>query len=1228
MKTGKQTLTAQQRDAIFTRDVSIALSAGAGCGKTFVLTERFLSHLDPSQGPDPLAHLVAITFTDRAAREMRDRIRSACHQALAGSLPEQVDHWMRILRGLDAARISTIHSFCAGLLRAHAVEAGIDPRFAVLEADEASAQLRRAVRDSVLELLSDRDEDCMQLVLDYNLERTQEILKCLVRGRFQIDTDEFDGMTVEGLFDRWQAFHRQRFAARRLDRFVESRVVRRTLDVLGANEPSNPIMQSRRALLLDILPRIAGMARERVPLDELQGAARVQGGGGEKAWRSVDVYNDVKVALEKFRDELKGLSSDLTLDKQSLSRAATSTVRALRLAVKASVSYDALKQSLGALDFDDLLLLTRNLLRDSREVRERASAGIDFLLIDEFQDTDPVQSDVVRMLCGEDMFAGRLFLVGDVKQSIYRFRRADPHVFEQLRAEIPEQGRLPLSVNFRSQPAVLNFVNCLIGPTMGPTYEPLVPFVKQLSPTPAVEFLFAQADPPVPDETAEDRRIREADWIARRLRDLLDDPTPRIRTVDPATKAVSLRPVLPGDVAILFRALSNVAHYEEALRRRGLEYYLVGGRAFFAQQEVYDLVNLCQYLDDEDDEASLVGVLRSPLFSLSDDAVFALAENAGHAGVQRTNLTAALAAEPPPHLPEDQQRLLRHAGEVLADLRANKDRIPLARLISRAVERTGYDASLLHEFLGRRKLANLRKIVEMARQFDRGGMTTLKDFVVRLRESIAEAAHEELAPIHSETSDVMRLMSIHQAKGLEFPVVVVADMCWRPPGNYQAAHFHRELGPLLPPAARRPQGEKNPALEMFRFLEAAEDDAETVRLLYVALTRAADMLILSGAPEDGGQQSPWMRLLSERFDLDTGQPQLDPFLGKLSIGNVPPEVIPKIRVHKVPPDVDKSPARRDVKEIALSQLEAAVMAAEPAPLPDTLDRIEPRRGDGAPLSVSQIRRADAGGDPADEMPPSIVADDGLIVLDEDYETVDAAAVGTLVHGVLERVNFAEPGRLEPLVDAGMATLIDSGDTEIREAALGRLQRLLDSALPAELAGARRIFRELDFLLRWPIGLASAASDSQAGSRGEPVDSPRRQAGTRGRASARAVQRSLFDEDRTAAEHQTPSPDSVKSATISGQIDCLYQTAAGTWRIIDYKTGRLPAGGVEAVKKEYELQVALYALAARELIGALPERVELVLVQRDIRRVPIELSDRFLAQASRRIDAALAAARGL
>ncbi|MCH7989749.1 MAG: UvrD-helicase domain-containing protein, partial [Planctomycetes bacterium] len=868
-----QSLTAQQQAALSTQDVPIALSAGAGCGKTFVLTKRFLSYLKPTESEtDPLSGIVAITFTDRAAREMRDRIRDECHAELKRCSPRDVPYWMKVIRSLDSARISTIHSFCGGLLRAHAVDAGLDPKFSQLEATLGDAFLRNVVETAVRELLSRQNEDCMQLVLHYGLERTVELLRTLMPGRFQADLPALTSQTAESLTADWYRHWHEEFIPQILQDLTESETTKSLLRHLSENEPSHSVMQLRRETLLTRLPLLNKANDPLAALTEVREATKIQGGGGKSAWNSVEIYDSVSNSLKRVRKQIDSLIKDLEIDDSHVQTAAQFGLMAARLIQHIDEQYEARKQEAACLDFDDLLLKTRNLLRDSESIRSRAAAGIDFLMIDEFQDTDPVQSEIVRHLCGGDFLTGKLFVVGDAKQSIYRFRRADPKVFSSLRDEIPPQGRLPLTTNFRSQPAILNFVNALFAESMGDSYDKLVPLdTKQHSPTPAVEFLFASETDSTGDEkpkdSALDRRRREADWIARRLRTLLDDDTPRILEKNSETRIKQLRPVRQGDVAILFRTLSNVALYEEALRRYGIKYYLIGSRAFYAQQEVYDLVNLCRYLIDADDEVSLVGILRSPFFSLSDDTLFALGDTWGSLSEAVTNLTAESV---PKHLCEEQQRQAVFAGGLLAELRSQKDRLPLTQLLNLAIEQTGYDAALLGEFMGRRKVANLRKLIDKARQFDRAGMFTLSEFVERLQQSVKEQSDEELAATQSEAGNVVRLMTVHQSKGLEFPVVVVADMDWGKRGGGPSPHFHPQLGPLLPLPAKHGETPKNIGQIMHRYSESKEDQDESIRLFYVAATRAADYLILSsGLGADRRVKSPWLKLLSSRFNLDT-----------------------------------------------------------------------------------------------------------------------------------------------------------------------------------------------------------------------------------------------------------------------------------------------------------------------------------------------------------------------
>ncbi len=289
-------------------------------------------------------------------------------------------------------------------------------------------------------------------------------------------------------------------------------------------------MCGRRSLLLDRLEKLQSLAPSAAPppvssLVELREAAQVKGAGNKTTWPSEEIYEAVKTAFEWLRKEIDGIQDMAENDPAAIARCAELTAAAVNVVQAAASDLAAAKEEAGLLGFDDLLIRTRDLLRQSPAIRRQTSASIAALLVDEFQDTDPVQAEIVEALVGNDLDSGKLFVVGDAKQSIYRFRRADPAVFDAMRARIPTVGRLPLTQNFRSQPAILNFVNALFASALQESYEPLEPHRAQLSRAPTIEFLFALPGPDDEDDTAEGRRRREADWMSRRIQELLNDPT-------------------------------------------------------------------------------------------------------------------------------------------------------------------------------------------------------------------------------------------------------------------------------------------------------------------------------------------------------------------------------------------------------------------------------------------------------------------------------------------------------------------------------------------------------------------------------------------------------------------------------------------------------------------------------------------------------------------------------
>lgn len=1043
--------THEQQVAITTRTVSVALSAGAGCGKTFVLTERFLSCFEDGSAEalraDQLNQLVAITFTERAAREMRDRIRRKCYDRLLAAPAAAAARWVGLLRSLDSARISTIHSFCASLLRGRAVEAGLDPQFGVLQQAQSDTLLSEAIDDEFRRLVAARDRDTMELAVRFDLGELANMVYTLVVEMSAEDFEAWSDISPEGQVARWQEFYFAAVVPALARSVADAPATETVLAILREHVPTHPAMLARRAVLLDRLPAIGKQRDPRVlqaELESIRESAKVQGGGAAKAWPSPEVYERFKNAATKLRDLLTGTQRSLTFDADQALEASQLSGPLLSMAAAVRAAYDARKAELNVLDFGDLLSRARRLLvaPQHEAVRRQLSSQIRLLLVDEFQDTDPLQVELVEALCGAELAAGKLFFVGDHKQSIYRFRGAKPHVFRQLREQTPPAGRLSLTKNFRSQPAILDFVNALFWHDLGRDYEPLQASRAQVSPMPAVEFLWAPADA-TQRENQEARRRREADWIARRLRTMLDSGEPIVWDAEAAQAGTPrARAPRPGDMALLFRALSDVAVYEDALRRHGIDYYVVGGRAFYAQQEIFDLLNLLRSLDAANDLISLVGVLRSGFFSLSDETIFWLSQ---HADGVRGGLHAARYVD---EIPFAEQAKARFAANTLVELGSQKDRLPVCELIELALERTAYDALLLNEFLGERKLANLRKLIDQARGYQQGDFLGLADFIRQLSEFVVDQPDEPLAATHSEDTNVVRLMSVHQAKGLEFPIVVVPDIdrSGTPPGK--PIRFDADLGPLV---RVRETSDGQPCVsgyDLWRVVERAEEAAEMNRLLYVATTRAADYLMLSSSVDRAGSAtSPWSKLVARRFDLVSGE-----LTGDLPIDVPRPQV--RVTLEEPPTGPGRAVARPRVDWESLFAAARAALADEPRAVVGVdalpVDRAARRQYSFSRLAGTLHRRFDRE-DTAED--PSV-------------SKVDARGLGTLVHAVLAAADHRGQVDYAKLVQLHAERHLPAGSSEIA-AAVEMLQRFADSARARQLASADELHAEVEFLMAWP-----------------------------------------------------------------------------------------------------------------------------------------------------------------
>ena len=1173
--TAERPLTEQQRAALDARDWSVSLSAGAGCGKTFVLTERFLSHVDPMQAERAdLQELVAITFTDAAAREMRDRIRRRCYERLQRAVDErEAAAWQRLMRSMDGARISTIHSFCTQLLRSHAVEAGLDSQFEVLDAATAELMKLETVDDRLRALLLANNEDVLELAAKRGLDRVRSDVAALAGPLSLPAIERWRDATPEELVARWEQYFAEEAAPLALQEVLATEEAHKLRRLANPAFAASPRLVGHLSTLADLLKAPTGeqtgqpsrkptVLEMQLALDNLRTMAMVRGICTVKDWQDAEDFEEYKTTCEAFRKRIDKSLLKKPFDAAGAREAAKQGLALLRLVGDVTAALERAKSRRNQLEFDDLLARAHRLLTDPAHdaIRKQVAQSTQLLMVDEFQDTNPLQVAIIKAFCGDDWAERGLFAVGDFKQSIYRFNGAEPRVSIDLRNDLPAPGRLSLTRNFRSQPAVTDFVNAIFVDAFE-QYEPLMPARPQATPTPAIEFLWTPGEKSLDEEgnvamevgehvlgapkrkrragAARDARELEAQWIARRLVQLLRSGEHLV--VDMHGDSREPRPLKLGDIAILLRSLSDAQVYEEALRAHNLDYYLAGGHAFYSQQEIYDVLNLFRAVSSEVDEIALAGALRSPLFSLADETLFWLVE-------RHKSLNGALAAtaDMPPELDPGEAAKVRRAAVTMARLREEKDRLLVADLFTLAMELTGYDAVLLTEFLGPRKAANIEKLIEQARTLDRSSPGDLTGFITQLTEFVSRAPKEALAATQSE-GDVIRIMTIHYAKGLEFPLVVLPDLDRQRHAGMAMPVLDVNLGPLVSIDAEEKEG--TIGIDLYRHAEDVQELEERKRLLYVACTRAADYLILSSSIDDPEKpRRDWLQLIDQRISLVDGE-----------LRSPLPEGygVPRVRVIGEEPVIDgeKTAARRGAKLDEIVAKTRQLAAKRGGDLPHGSEAILADAAARRRFSFSQLTgvltlaTGDAPGDAAllidgDASAGEATGADEMAVA-SDLERGDGRALGSLVHATLERLDFKHPERAAELCEFLAPQFLDGGaepSPAVVATAVAMVERFLSSPRGIELAAAKIVRREVEFLLPWPPGEVAAAG-----------------------------------------------------RYFHGYIDCLYQDAAGVWRLLDYKTNRVAAANVDQVASQYELQMLVYSLAVEQALGAPPAEAALELL---------------------------------
>jgi ATP-dependent helicase/nuclease subunit A len=905
--------TEAQARAITTRRTAIVI-AGAGSGKTRVLVERYLTLLD-EHDEWALNNLVAITFTQKAAAEMRARVRTSLERrywdALNAQAQVETERWSRRISEMDSARITTIHGLCSDLLRANFAEAGLDPDFRVLDEPDA-AQLRADAVDLAFSQLTQTindsadQPDILELFEIYDTRTIRDTL--LNSGVMTVDIDEVVGRApvydadtlMKRWHDQWEANARQIIDRLALDTLLAAFVIEQTGLIIPANDKLADIWRTALGCLRPVFDDAQPMEERFEAIKEGQQCIRINV-GTQAAWGGKDYLTAAKDLLKGIREQLAATIEEIGDPPGELDWEAARLLPAWYALIRCvQQTYADMKAQRAALDFDDLEVRAMWLLEHHPDVVSRYQNGeIRHLLIDEFQDTNQRQWRIAQRLAPPAV-PGALFVVGDPKQSIYAFRGADVSVFGSVHQTIHTAGgdSIDLARSFRTHAPLVErfnaiFERVLVADDNSPVRafqvalgQPMDAF--RMAPPeapdtlPAIELMLLNkklASPDPSDDSTDETTVEgsadksktkklrvdelrqwEAREIAHRLKALVDSR----RLIYDKEQNIT-RPVGYGDTALLVQAMTHVNVYESAFREAGIPYITASGRGYYDRQEVHDVMNLLHALYNPLDHLSLAAALHSPLFGLSDDALYALrtetATDADGFRVEPRPLWEALKS-PGTLLPNAEREPVRFAADCLTRWRKMAGRITISELLETIFDDLGYLATLTGLPDGALRRGNVLKLLEKART---SGKTTLSDFTTYIGNlTISELREGDAA---QEVEGVVQIMTVHASKGLEFPVVVLADASYtRRPSQRDLLRFQEELickvmqdGKATPPFGYR-HSQK---------LSDLRDDAERRRLLYVAATRVQDLLIISGeADPENRTADGWLGWLLNAIDTE------------------------------------------------------------------------------------------------------------------------------------------------------------------------------------------------------------------------------------------------------------------------------------------------------------------------------------------------------------------------
>lgn len=822
----------------------LVLTASAGTGKTTILVEKFANTLIAEarlkKSPGVIVNLVAITFTDMAAAELKSRIRERLFDEInSGSTePELKDCLNRIVRDLDSAYIGTIHSFCKRILIENFLEAEINPAFAILDEQDAEELQNISAEKALIASLTDKENILSPLVAASGLNSfRKEIINLANKLRCDGFVDIVPDELLQQYRSNWpdpqpvlQQTHdliEEIFS--QLSSFNASSGTDTTLkmqqDTSEALQLIKNLLENPNALFSQDLPELLTSTRS-----------------------SPMPRNKALAHLKEISSEIRELTGKNSTDKPSLSDLANlnSTLPMVEETLKITSSYIEIynkeKNRIDSFDFEDLLLKTRDLLKTKTNVIEHYHQKFKYLFVDEFQDVNALQMEIVQLLRGfqANNNSSSLFIVGDAKQSIYKFRSADVLRFENFIADVGKSGgkNLQLKSNFRSTPKLISTFNSL--------FEQLFKKEKENK----YQTGYQHLEPGLASEDSADTRVEfiemtqnadrhEAQIIARKISKMLQGH----------------ENITPGDIAVLMRTTTKLASIETEFKRANIPYRVIKGRGFYLQREIWDLAVYLKCLWFPEDNHASTALLRSPLCGISDETLLHLADN-------EILTSSELFCEKTIDFltdPGEKQRF-QLIGNLLQRHRSSLDTLSSAEIISQLLDVSGYEAFLLATVGGDQSAANVRKLIELSRNFESKGVESGLEFTLDLYGRIFSDKMENQAPVVGNDQGSVKIMTVHKSKGLQFPVVFL-PYTHSPLASYKELMLYdNKLGIGMkvynPETGKKDQ---SPYYNLVKKNLSSQDDAELLRLFYVAATRAKKHLILTAKTESKGNS--WKKRL-------------------------------------------------------------------------------------------------------------------------------------------------------------------------------------------------------------------------------------------------------------------------------------------------------------------------------------------------------------------------------